>query len=41
MAAGEALDVIGRWLGKKEDTMHLMFECEKYSEPLWVVVGTY
>jgi hypothetical protein len=25
--------------GVKENTMHLMFECEKYSEPLWAVVS--
>jgi hypothetical protein len=25
--------------GKKENTMHFMFECEKYSEPLWATVG--
>jgi hypothetical protein len=25
--------------GKKENIMHLMFECEKYSELLWATVG--
>jgi hypothetical protein len=25
--------------GAKENTMHLMFECERYSEPLWAVVS--
>jgi hypothetical protein len=25
--------------GVKENTMHLMFECEKYSEPLWKTLG--
>jgi hypothetical protein len=24
--------------GVKENTMHLMFECEKYSEPLWATL---
>jgi hypothetical protein len=25
--------------GVKENTMHLMFECETYSEPLWTTLG--
>ncbi len=25
----------GKLCEHKENTMHLLFECEKYSEPLW------
>jgi hypothetical protein len=36
---GEPPEDACKLCGNKEDTLHLMFECEKYSEPLWAVVG--
>jgi hypothetical protein len=36
---GEHLEDTCKLCRDRENTMHLMFECEKYSKPLWAVVG--
>jgi hypothetical protein len=32
---GERPDGLCKLCGRRENTMHLMFECSSYSEPLW------
>jgi hypothetical protein len=35
---GEGPDGLCKLCGRRENTIHLMFECSNYSEPLWVIL---